>query len=230
MFASTVLVITDQTQKGKGDSARRNKLKRGHDINIFLIKRQDFIQLWGTSKDQRRNDSGFWRSSLREKGGKKGKKRNLELLRKFHPISETNQPRTTRNILLTTMFFHTRTQSYIQPLQVLHLLGFKRHVPKGSNINSTHAWQELWKRIRRLNVFCIKSPGSHATRLLYPVSLKRYKARSLCFRRVQMKHRERPPALKKFKDTHFKVVCIQMLHLLWKEHCQGYNTLLQNTD
>lgn len=137
MFASRALVITDQTQKGEGDSATRNwKWKEGMTdfYFFFLFQRKDFTQQWGTPKGSKKK----WYWVLDEqcvRTGRKKSKENLWLLWKFHPISKIKDLRTTQvKIPFTTVFFfHTRAQqSCIQePLQVVHLLGFNCYVPKG---------------------------------------------------------------------------------------------------
>lgn len=43
-------------------------------------------------------------------------------------------------------------------------------------------------------MFCIRSPGSHATKTAVPM-----KAKSLCFGRVQTKHCEKPSTLKEIQ-------------------------------
>lgn len=75
IFASRALVITDQTQKGEGDSATRSWKWKDCIKEFFKIKIKDFTQLWGTPKGSKRNDTGFWTSNMWEQRGRKGKKK-----------------------------------------------------------------------------------------------------------------------------------------------------------
>lgn len=97
MLASRALVITDQTQKGEGDSATRSgKWKEGM-IGCFFGKeiKKIFTQLWGTPKGSKKKLYWVLDKQCIRTGRKEREEENLWPLWKFHPISKIKYLRTT---------------------------------------------------------------------------------------------------------------------------------------